>query len=146
MTKITHNFTAAPNQFVNAKRRTEHWPELPQLGWRSVDRCEVFPLAHGVEAIYVNRRDSMKSILCAAIGTAHWINGRSYRPGPSKQQLCSARAIHYSLLRSLHQVRFALKAERQMSLRRNGHSLLASTQKLDPPAAMSLLARWSNTT
>src|SRR5882757_7717823 len=100
MTKITHNFTAAPNQFVNAKRRTEHWPELPQLGRRSV-----------------NRRDSMKSILCAAIGTAHWINGRSYRPGPSKQQLCSARAIHYSLLRSWHQVRFVLKAEKQMSLR-----------------------------
>ncbi len=39
------------------------------------------------------------------------------RPGPSKQQPCSARAIQHSLLRSWHQVRFALKAERQMSLR-----------------------------
>ncbi len=31
-------------------------------------------------------------------------------------------------------------------LARNAHSLLASTQKLDPPAAMSLWVRWSNTT
>src|SRR5258708_12309598 len=33
-----------------------------------------------------------------------------------EQQPCSARAIHHYLLRSWHQVRFALKAERQMSL------------------------------
>ena len=46
----------------------------------------------------------MKSMLCAAIGTTHWIDGRSYQPGPSKQQLCSARAIHHFLLRSWHQV------------------------------------------
>jgi hypothetical protein len=50
----------------------------------------------------------MKSMLCAASGTTHWIDGRSYRPGPSKQQLCSARAIHYFLLRSWHQVGFDL--------------------------------------
>jgi hypothetical protein len=43
-------------------------------------------------------------MLCAAIGTSHWIDGRSYRPGPSKQQLCSARAIQHFLLRSWHQV------------------------------------------
>src|SRR5258708_38373423 len=69
----------------------------------------------------------------AAIGTAHWIDGRSCRPGPAKQQSCSARAIPHFLLWGRHQVRL-------------GHSLLASTQKLDPPAAMSLLVRWSNTT
>ena len=39
------------------------------------------------------------------------------RPGPSKQLPCSARAIHHSLLRSWHQVRFVLKPEKQMSLR-----------------------------
>jgi len=90
---------------------SEHWPELPQLGRRSVDRYDVFPVALGVEAIYLNRRSSMKSMLFATIGTAHSIDGRSYRPGPSKQHFCSARAIHHSLLRSWHQVRFALKAE-----------------------------------
>ena len=115
--QVTHNSTAAPNQFANAKRRAEHWPELPQSGRRSVDHCDVFPVAHGVEAIYLNRRCRMMSMLCAAIGTAHWIDGRSYRPGPSKQHFCSARAIHHFLLRSWHQVRFALKAEKQMSLR-----------------------------
>ena len=106
--------------FLRCHRRradTEHCPELPQLGPRSVDRCDVFPVALGVEAIYLDRRCSMKSMLCATIGTAHWIEGRSYQPSPSKQQLCSARAIHHSLLRSWHQVRFALKAERQMNLR-----------------------------
>jgi hypothetical protein len=82
----------------------EQWPELPQLARRSADRCDVFPIALGVEAIYLNRRGSMKLMLCAAIGTAHWMDGRSYRPGPSKQQLCSARAIHHPLLRSWHQV------------------------------------------
>jgi hypothetical protein len=46
----------------------------------------------------------MKLMLYAAIGTAHWIDGRSCRPSPSKQQPCSARAIHHSLLRSWHQV------------------------------------------
>ena len=74
-------------------------------GRRSTDRCDVFPVALGVEAIYLNRRGRMKLMLCAAIGTAHWIDGRSYRPGPSKQQPCSARAIHHSLLGSWHQVR-----------------------------------------
>ena len=98
-------------------RVSEHWPYLPQLSRRSVDRCDVFPVALGVEVIYLNRRASMKSMLCAAIGTAHWIDGRSYRPGPSKQQFCSARAIHHSLLWSWHQVRFVLKAEKQTSLR-----------------------------
>ena len=93
----------------------EHKSELSQLGRRSVDRCDVFPVALGVEAIYLNRLRCMKLMFRAAIGTAHWINGRSCRPGPSKQQPCSARAIHHSLLRSWHQVRFALKAERQMS-------------------------------
>lgn len=88
----------------------EHWPELPQLGRRSADRCDVFPVTLGVEAIYLNRRGSMKLMLCAAIGAAHWIDGGSYRPGPSKQQLCSARAIHHFLLRSWHQV--GLRSER----------------------------------
>ena len=83
---------------------SEPWPEHPQLTRRSVDRCEIFPVALGVEAIYLNWRFSMKSMLCAAIGTAHWIDGRSYRPGPAKQQFCSARAIHHSLLRSWHQL------------------------------------------
>ena len=91
--------------------------QLPQLGRRSVDRCDVFPLALGVEAIDLNRRCSVMSMLCAAIGTAHRIDGRSYRPGPSKQHFCSARAINHSLLRNWHQVRFVLKAEKQMSLR-----------------------------
>ena len=90
----------------------EHWPELPQLGRRSADRCDVFPVALGVEAIYLNRRGSMKLMLCAAIGAAHWIDGGSYRPGPSKQQLCSARAIHHFLLRSWHQV--GLRSERMV--------------------------------
>ena len=94
-----------------------HWPELPQLGRRSVDRCNVFPVALGVEAIDLNRRCSVMSMLRAAIGTAHRIDGRSYRPGPSKQHFCSARTIHHSLLGSWHQVRFVLKAEKQMSLR-----------------------------
>src|ERR1700674_2250397 len=125
---------------------SEHWPELPQLGRRSVDRCDVFPVALGVDAIYLNRRGSMKSMLCAAIGTAHSIDGRSYQPNPSKQQLCSARAIHHSLLRSWHQVRFTAQSRKADQLARNGHSLLASTQKLDRPAAMSLWVRWSNTT
>jgi hypothetical protein len=80
----------------------EHWPEPPQLGPRSPDRCDVFPVALGVEAIYLNRRGSMKLMLCAAIGTPHWMDGRSYRPGPSKQQPRSAWAIHHSLLRSWH--------------------------------------------
>jgi hypothetical protein len=80
-----------------------HWPEPQQLGPRSPDRCDVFPVALGVEAIYLNRRGSMKLMLCAAIGTPHWMDGRSYRPGPSKQQPRSARAIHHSLLRSWHQ-------------------------------------------
>jgi hypothetical protein len=81
----------------------EHWPEPPQLGPRSPDRCDKFPVALGVEAIYLNRPGSMKLMLCAAIRTAYWIDGRSYRPGPSKQQPCSARAIHHPLLRSWHQ-------------------------------------------
>ena len=126
---------------LKERKGGQHQPELQQLGRRSVDHCDVFPVALGVEAIYLNRRDSMKLMFCSAIGTAHWINGRSYRPGPSKQQLCSARAIHHYLLRSLHQVRFALKAERQMSFGRNGHSLLASTQKRDRPTAMSWWVR-----
>jgi len=96
---------------------SEHLPELRQLGRRSVDRCDVFPVALGVEAIDLNRRCSVMSMLCAAIGTAHCIDFRYYRPGPSKQRFCSARAIHHSLLRSWHQVRFVLKAEKQMSLR-----------------------------
>ena len=96
---------------------SEHWPELPQLGRRSVDRCDIFPVALGVEAIDLNRRCSVMSMLSAAIGTAYRIDGRSYRPGPSKQHFCSARAIHHSLLWSWHQVRFVLKAEKQMSLR-----------------------------
>jgi hypothetical protein len=96
---------------------SEHWPELPQLGRRSVDRCDVFPVALGVDALDLNRRCSVMSMLCAAIGTAHWIDGRSYRPGPSKQHFCSARAIHHSLLWSWHQVRFVLKAKKQMSSR-----------------------------
>jgi hypothetical protein len=93
---------------------SEHWPELPQLDRRPVDRCDVFPVALGVEAIYLNRRGSMKLMLCAAIGTAHRIDGRSYRPRPSKQHLCAARAIHHFLLRSWHQV--GLRPER-MALR-----------------------------
>ena len=118
----THYFVCMPKLRERSRRCrkrmiSEHWPERPQLGRRSVDRCDVFPVALGVEAIYLNRRGSMKSMLCAAIGAAHWIDGRPYQPGPSKQQLCSARAIHHSLLRSWHQVRFALKTERQMSLR-----------------------------
>src|SRR5258708_16275065 len=102
---------------LKERKGGQHQSELPQLGRRSVDRCDVFPVALGVEVIYLNRLRSMKVMLCAATGTGHWVDGRSYRPGPSKQQLCSARAIHHSLLRSLHQVRFALKAERQMTLR-----------------------------
>jgi hypothetical protein len=86
------------------------WPELPQLDRRPVDRCDVFPVALGVEAIYLNRRCSMKSMLYAAIGTAHSIDGRSYRPSPAKQQFCSARAIHHSLLWSWHQLRFAAQS------------------------------------
>jgi hypothetical protein len=125
---------------------SEHWPELPQLGRRSVDRCDVFPVVLGVEAIYLNRRCSMMSMLCAAIGTAQWIDGRSYRPDPSKQQLCSARAIHHPLLRSWHQVRFALKAERQMSLRVMVTPFWRRPRKLDRPTAMTLWVRWSNTT
>jgi hypothetical protein len=39
---------------------SEHWLELPQLGRRFVDRCDVFPVALGVESIYLNR---MKRIL-----------------------------------------------------------------------------------
>jgi len=77
LTQVTDNSTAAPSQFANAKRRAEDWPDLPLLSRRSVDRCDVFPVALGVEAIYLNRRGSMKSMLCAAIGTAHWIHGRS---------------------------------------------------------------------
>lgn len=96
---------------------SEHWPELQPLGRRSVDRCDVFPVALGAEAIYLNRRCSVMSKLCAAIGTAHWIDGRSYRPSPSKQHFRSARAIHHSLLWNWHQVRFVLKAEKQMNLR-----------------------------
>src|SRR5713226_9708505 len=116
---------------------SEHWPELPQLHRRSVDRRDVFPVALGVEAIYLNRWGSMKSMLCAAIGTAHWIDGRSYQPGPSKQQLCSARAIHHSLFRSWHQVRFAAQSRKADESARDGHSLLASTQKPDRPTAIS---------
>ena len=127
-------------------RRSEHWPEFPQLGRRSADRCDVFPVALGVEEIYLNRLRSMKLMLCAAIGTAHWIDGRSYRPGPSKQQFCSARAIHHSLLRSWHQVQLAAQSPKADEPARNGHSLLPSTQKLDRPTAMSLWVRWSNTT
>src|SRR5882762_7954562 len=52
---------------------SEHWPELPQLGRRSVDHCDVFPVALGVEAIYLNRLRCMKLMVRAAIGTAHWI-------------------------------------------------------------------------
>src|ERR1700730_725468 len=125
-------------------RRSEHRPELLHLGQRFVDRCDVFPVDLGVEAIYPNRRGSVKSMLCAATGTPHRIDGRSYRPGPSKQQFCSARAIHHSLLRGWHQVRFA--AQSRKAVARNGHSLLWSTQKLDRPAAGSLWVRWSNTT
>src|SRR5258706_786265 len=40
-------------------------------------------------------------------------------------------------------IRFAFKAD---ELARNAHSLLASTQKLDRPTAMSWWVRWSNTT
>ena len=83
---------------LNCTSGIGHWPELPQLGRRSVDRCDVFPVALGVEAIDLNRRCSVMSMLCAAIRTAHWIDGRSYRPGPSKQHFRSARAIHHSLL------------------------------------------------
>jgi hypothetical protein len=50
-------------------------PKFPHLGLRSRDRCDVFPVALGVEAIYLNRRGSMKLMLCAAIGTSHWIDG-----------------------------------------------------------------------
>ena len=78
---------------------------LPQLRRLAADRCDVLPVALGVETIYLNRRGRMKLMLYAAIGTAHRIDGRSYRPGPSKQQPCSARAIHHSLLGSWHQVR-----------------------------------------
>ena len=53
----------------------EHQPDFSQLGRRSVDRCDVFPVALGVEAIYLNRLRTMKSMLFAAIGTAHWIDG-----------------------------------------------------------------------
>jgi hypothetical protein len=60
-------------------------PKFPHLGLRFRDRCDVFPVALGVEAIYLNRRGSMKLMLCAAIRTAHWIDGRSHRPGPSQQ-------------------------------------------------------------
>jgi hypothetical protein len=81
----------------------EHHLQLVDSASR-LNRCVVFPVAFGVETIYLNRRGSMKLVLCAAIGTAHWIEGRSYRPGPSKQQPCSARAIHHSLFRSWHQV------------------------------------------
>src|SRR5258706_994270 len=70
----------------------------------------------------------------------------SFLTYPSKQQLCSARAIHHSLLRSWHQVRFAAQSRKADELARNGHSLLGSTQKLDRPTATSLWVRWSNTT
>jgi len=93
------------------------WRSNWGLSRRSVDRCDIFPVALGVEAIDLNRRCSVMSMLRAAIGTAYRIDGRSYRPGPSKQHFCSARAIHHSLLWSWHQVRFVLKAEKRMSLR-----------------------------
>src|SRR6266852_8415341 len=60
----------------------------------------------------------------------------NFAPHGQFTTLCSGAGIRYDS---------RLKAERQVSLRRNGHSLLASTQKLDPPAAMSLWVRWSNT-
>jgi hypothetical protein len=44
---------------------------LPQLRRLAADRCEVFAVALGVEAIYFNLLGSMKSMLCAAIGAAH---------------------------------------------------------------------------
>src|SRR5260370_2436130 len=53
------------------------------------------------------------------------------RPGPSKQQPCSARAIHHSLLRSWHQVRFAAQSRKADELARHGHSLLTSLRNLD---------------
>jgi hypothetical protein len=99
MERLIQIFTLSP--LVRAEHEgkiSEHWPELPQLARRSVDRCDIFPVVLGVEAIYLNRRCSMKPMLFAAIGTAHSIVGRSYRPGLSKQQSCSARAIHHSLL------------------------------------------------
>jgi hypothetical protein len=65
------------------------------------------------------------------------LSTKSHRSSPHGQftTLCSGTGIRYDL---------RLKAERQISLR--GHSLLASSQKLDRPAAMSLWARWSSTT
>src|SRR5256885_10292560 len=61
----------------------------------------------------------------------------TFAPHGQFTTLCSGACIRYDS-RSM--------PERQMSFGRNGHSLLGSTQKLDPPAATSLLVRWSNTT
>ena len=77
LTQVTDNSTAAPSQFANAKRRAEDWPDLPLLSRRSVDRCDVFPVALGVEAIHLDRRGSMKLMFCAAIAAAHRIGARS---------------------------------------------------------------------
>jgi hypothetical protein len=52
----------------------EHSPELDR---RSADRCHVFPVSLGIEAIHLDRRGSMKSMLCAAIAAARQIDGRS---------------------------------------------------------------------
>jgi hypothetical protein len=76
----------------------------------------------------------MKLMLCAAIGTAHWMDGRSYRPGPSKQQPCSARAIHHSLLGSWHQVR-------PQTLRAGFHARLEARSML-PALPMSRWRVW----
>src|SRR6267154_486662 len=107
---------------LKKKKGGQHQPELPQLGRRSVDHCDVFPVALRVEAIYLNRLRSMKLMFRAAIGTAHWINGRSYRPGPSKQQLCSARAN--SPLSALELASGSLRFVRECSGRESSRGLL----------------------
>ena len=78
--------------------------ELSQLSWPAADRCDVFPVAFGVEVMQLNRRGTLNLMLCAAIRTTHRIYGRTCRPDPSKKQLCAARTMYHSLQRSWHRV------------------------------------------
>jgi hypothetical protein len=73
-----------------------------QLGRRSADRCDVFPLALGVEAIHLNRLSSVLVMLCAAIGIPisyeYVFSGPRFTPYPIWQ----SRAAHAVLLRHKH--------------------------------------------
>jgi len=84
--------------------------ELSQLSWPAADRCDVFPVAFGVEVMQLNRRGTLNLMLCAAIRATHRIYGRTCRPDPSKKQLCAARTMYHSLLRSWHRVGLSPKS------------------------------------